>query len=88
VNRAERRADERAHRRAKAVLHLGLLPGGCSRCRGAARLRWFGLVDAFDVLGFEAVNVLLGPLGDAVGDDDQDLSIWACECGGSGAIAW
>ena len=90
MNRAERRAEESALRRGLAVIHAELLPGGCPRCRGAARLRWFGLGDAGDVLGWDAVNVLIEPqeFQAALADDELQVDIWACGCGGSGAVTW
>lgn len=90
MNRAERRAEESATRRALAIIHGRLLPGGCLRCGGAARLRWFsGLGDAGDVLGWDAVNVLIEPqeIQVALADDDH-IDIWACDCGGAGAVSW
>ena len=88
MNRAERRAEERAFRRGVAVIHEELLPGGCPKCRGAERLWWFGLGDAFDLFGSDVVSLLLEPLGDAPADEERVVDIWLCECGGSGAFSW
>ncbi len=75
------RADE-------ATLHGLLLPGGCPGCgRAAARLRWLDVPEYADLFGFEALNHLVEPLGQAAWDNE--LSMWICGgCGSGGAEAW
>lgn len=38
MNRAERRSEKVAFRRAEAILHERLLPGGCPKCHGLGRV--------------------------------------------------
>ena len=87
MNRAERLVEERAVRRAEAIVHKQLLPDGCPECLGTQPfLGWLGLVSAYDVWGFEQVKMLMDALGDV--PDDQQIDIWACGCGARGAVVW
>lgn len=78
-----------ADRRDVAALHRMMLPGGCPGCgRATGRLRWIDSgSDYADLFGFDALNHLVEPLGNAAWENE--LSVWICGgCDASGAVAW
>jgi len=79
-----------AERRDQAILHDLLLPGGCPGCgKAAARLWWMDQGEYVDLYGFDALNHLLEPLGDAAWRNEYELDVWVCGgCRASAAIAW
>jgi hypothetical protein len=79
----------RADKRDRLDLHRMLMPDGCPGCgRATWHLRWIDSgSDYADLFGFEALNHLVEPLGNAAWENE--LAMWICGgCGASGVHAW